>query len=135
MRLIIGEAFGRRSPVREFAATPYLEVLLPAGGRFTAPANLPELAAYIVSGAVRCDGRKLRAGVMAVACPGAALAVVADKDSRIMLLGGASVGPRIVWWNFVAATRERIDRASADWQAGRFAGIAGDDEFIPLPGN
>lgn len=133
LRLIIGEAFGRRSPVRAFAATLYLEVLIPAGARFAAPGDLPELAAYVVSGAVRSGEQTLPAGVMAVACPGAGLAFEAETNSRVMVLGGASVGPRVVWWNFVAATRDRIDRASADWKAGRFAGIAGDDEFIPLP--
>lgn len=131
--LIIGEAFGHRSPVRRFASTLYLDVAVPAGGRFAAPAAVPELAAYVVSGDVRCAGRILPAGVMAVARAGAPLTLEAVADSRVMLLGGASVGPRIVWWNFVAATRERIDRAGADWKAGRFPGIAGDAEFIPLP--
>lgn len=31
-------------------------------------------------------------------------------------------------------TRERIERAKADWKAGRFGKIPGDDrEYIPLP--
>jgi hypothetical protein len=52
-----------------------------------------------------------------------------------MLLGGAPLdGPRIVWWNFVASSRERIEAAKDQWQARRFASVPGDDvEFIPLP--
>jgi len=51
-----------------------------------------------------------------------------------MLLGGAPLdGPRHVWWNFVSSSRDRIEQAKADWQAGRFAAIPGESDFIPLP--
>jgi redox-sensitive bicupin YhaK (pirin superfamily) len=51
------------------------------------------------------------------------------------LLGGAVMdGPRYLFWNFVSSSRERIEQAKADWKAGRFATVPGDDrEFIPLP--
>jgi Pirin C-terminal cupin domain len=51
-----------------------------------------------------------------------------------MLLGGEPVGPRHIWWNFVSSSHERLERAKADWKAGRFALPQGDDkDFIPLP--
>jgi len=51
-----------------------------------------------------------------------------------MLLGGAPMdGPRHIWWNFVASAPERIERAKADWKAGRFAAVPGETETIPLP--
>jgi len=52
-----------------------------------------------------------------------------------MLVGGAPLdGPRHIFWNFVNSSQERIDRAAADWRAGRFPKVPGDDqEFIPLP--
>jgi redox-sensitive bicupin YhaK (pirin superfamily) len=56
------------------------------------------------------------------------------SSARLLLFGGEPLdGPRHVWWNFVSSSRERIERAKADWRAGRFAGVAGDNEFIPLP--
>jgi hypothetical protein len=51
-----------------------------------------------------------------------------------MVLGGPQLAePRYVWWNFVSSSRERIDRAAADWREGRFARVPGEDELIPLP--
>ena len=51
-----------------------------------------------------------------------------------MLLGGESVGPRHMWWNFVSSRKERIEQAKEDWKAGKFGLVPGDDkEFIPLP--
>jgi hypothetical protein len=59
-----------------------------------------------------------------------------------MLLGGATLeGPRYIWWNFVASSKERIEDAkeawrAGDWQNGRFQLPPQDDaEFIPLPGS
>jgi redox-sensitive bicupin YhaK (pirin superfamily) len=50
-----------------------------------------------------------------------------------MLIGGDPVGPRHLWWNFVASSRDRIERAKRDWAGGAFAQVPGETEFIPLP--
>lgn len=57
------------------------------------------------------------------------------EASRLMLFGEAPLdGERHLWWNFVASTRERIERAKADWREGRFPiMLIDEDEFIPLP--
>ena len=57
------------------------------------------------------------------------------RGARLLLLGGAAMdGPRYLFWNFVCSSRERIEQAKADWQAGRFGKVPGDEkEFIPLP--
>ncbi len=60
-------------------------------------------------------------------------AVFAPGNSRVALLGGAPVGERQIWWNFVSSSQERIERAKADWKAGRFAPVPGETESIPLP--
>jgi hypothetical protein len=59
---------------------------------------------------------------------------------RILVIGGATLGgPRYIWWNFVASSRERIESAKeqwrkADWGRGLFDLPADDrDEFTPLP--
>jgi hypothetical protein len=57
------------------------------------------------------------------------------QGARVLLLGGATMdGPRHLFWNFVSSSRERIEQAKADWKAGRFGKVPGDEaEFIPLP--
>ena len=42
-------------------------------------------------------------------------------------------GPRYIWWNFVSSSRDRIQQAKSDWKQGRFDGVPGETEFIPLP--
>jgi redox-sensitive bicupin YhaK (pirin superfamily) len=131
--IILGTAYGARSPVTPNIDTVYVDVELPAGGALPLPADADELAVYVVSGAVRLGGCPLAAHSMGVLTAGRRPALAAEGPARAMLIGGRSPGKRHVWWNFVSSSRERIEQAKADWQNGRFAAVPGDDEFIPLP--
>ena len=133
VRVIMGDAFGRASPVKSYSPILYLDCRLSAGASLALPTSHAELAAYVVAGNIRIDGRDLGSGVMAVARANKAIVVEAVSDSHVMVIGGAPVGQRHIWWNFVSSSSDRIERASADWAAGRFAPVPGDDEFIPLP--
>ncbi len=133
LRVIMGRAFGHESPVRQLSPTLYLECRLAAGASLALPRDYDELAAYVVDGEVGIDGRRFAAGQMAVACPGAALELEAAADSLVMVIGGAALGARHIWWNFVSSSKERIETARQDWRDGRFDPVPGDDEFIPLP--
>jgi len=134
VRVIMGEAFGQVSPVGTHAPTLYLECRIPRGARLELPGSYEELAIYVVSGRVRLGRAAIGGGHMAVAAPGANLCPEAEDDSLVMVIGGSVLGPRHIWWNFVASSKERIERAKADWKEGRFDPVPGDDEFIPLPG-
>jgi redox-sensitive bicupin YhaK (pirin superfamily) len=134
-RLIAGSAYGLSNGVKTHSPLFYLHAELAAGARIALPEGHAERAAYIVSGAVESDGRRYEAGRMLVFAAGGAPAVTAlDGPARLMLLGGAGLGPRFIWWNFVSSSRDRIEQAKSDWQAGRMALPPEDkDEFIPLP--
>jgi redox-sensitive bicupin YhaK (pirin superfamily) len=133
--VLVGEAFGVRSPVPALSPTLYLDVWLPAGGRVELPALAAEQAIYAVDHEVEVDGAVLQALVMAVLAPGQPTTVFAPAGARLVLVGGAALdAPRHMWWNFVSSRKERIIAASEDWQAMRMGTVPGDDqEFIPLP--
>jgi hypothetical protein len=133
VRVIMGEAYGHVSPVTTYAPTLYLECLLPAGSELILPDTYDEQAIYVVSGDCLVDDRSVTDGLMAVACPGKSLRVEAVTDSHVMVIGGASLGKRHIWWNFVSSSKERIEQAKIDWQENRFDAIPGETEFIPLP--
>ncbi len=133
VRVIIGEAYGMRSPVKSYSPMLYLECRAKQGSTMTLPDSYDEQAVYVVSGEIAIDGQRLASGVMGVMSPGRKSQITANTDCRAMVIGGAPVGPRHIWWNFVSSSRERIERAKLDWQHKRFAMVAGDSEFIPLP--
>ncbi|MCV6583935.1 MAG: pirin family protein [Marinibacterium sp.] len=142
VRLILGDAWGERAPVPTPSEMFYADAALEAGAAIPLPDNHEDRGAYVVSGSVRVAGQLFEAGQMMVFRPGDRVSLTAgDQGARLMLLGGATLGgPRHIWWNFVASSRDRIDAAkeawrAGDWAHGRFLLPPGDDsEFIPLPG-
>ena len=130
-RLIAGEAFGVRSPVKTHSPLFYAHCALKDKARVEMPQGYPERAAYVASGSVETDGRRFNAGQMLVFESGSATLTSAGP-SIVMLLGGEPVGQRFIEWNFVSSTQERIEQAKADWSAGRMKlPFMDDQEFIP----
>ncbi len=129
--VIAGSLWGLTSPVQFPHPIIYAQLKLEPGARLALPAAWGERGIYLVSGAGQIDGEALQPGAMALAGAGDA-ELVADAPMLAMLLGGVPhTEPRHIEWNFVSHGPERIARAVADWRAGRFAMVAGDDEFIP----
>jgi redox-sensitive bicupin YhaK (pirin superfamily) len=136
LRLIAGEGWGSRAPVTVSSSLFYADAVLAAGASLPLPDGHEERAAYILEGEVEVAGDRFAPGRMLVFRAGDRLALRAGpRGARVLLLGGAAMdGPRYLFWNFVASSRERIEQAKADWQADRFGKVPGDEtEFIPLP--
>jgi redox-sensitive bicupin YhaK (pirin superfamily) len=137
VRLVVGSAWGSRSPVATFSDTVYADATLAAGAVLPIDPEHEERALYIVDGEIRIGEDAFEAGRMVVLRPGAGVAVrnAGSGKARVVLIGGATLdGPRHIWWNFVSSSRERIEQAKAEWKAGRFDTVPGDaEEFIPLP--
>jgi redox-sensitive bicupin YhaK (pirin superfamily) len=135
LRLIVGRAFGLSSPVRTFSEIFYADASLLPGATLAMRDDHPERAALVVDGTIRINGVPQERGTVVLLDAREKAVLSADGPARAMLFGGAPLdGPRHVWWNFVASSRERIERAKTEWRAMRFGTIPGDDtEFIPLP--
>jgi hypothetical protein len=133
-RLIAGEAFGMRSPVRTHSPLFYIHHRLAAGTCAEVPVDYRERAAYVASGSIEAGGRVFAEGRMLVFENAKPAMITARTDAVVMLLGGEPVGPRYIEWNFVSSSRERIQQAKADWRAQRMKLPDLDQgEFIPLP--
>lgn len=141
VRLVLGSAYGESAPVATPSEMFYLDAQLDAGASIPLPDNHEDRGAYVVTGDVTVAGQTFEAGRMMIFRPGDAISLKAgESGARIMLLGGATLdGPRHIWWNFVASSRDRIEAAkeawrAGDWMHGRFRLPPDDDqEFIPLP--
>ncbi|MEO1040601.1 MAG: pirin family protein [Pseudomonadota bacterium] len=143
MRLILGTGYGHAAPVKVFSPIIYIHAEAPAGARFALPDEHDELGVYLVSGALEIAGETLQPGQLAAIDPNAEAEVFALEDSRMMILGGASLGARFIEWNFVSSSQARIEQAKTDWRASAKQGWLdtpftlppGEHEHIPLPGD
>ncbi len=130
LRLILGTAYGQRSPVRTSSDMFYLDAALEPGAVLPLPDDHEDRGLYVLEGQVRVAGTDFSAGRMMVFRPGDSLAVQAGpQGARLMLLGGATLnGPRYIWWNFVSSSQEKIEAAKAAWRAADW-----DQGFFQLP--
>jgi redox-sensitive bicupin YhaK (pirin superfamily) len=137
IRLVLGDLLGMSSPVPTLSPMFYAEVSLAAERGFTLPTAPDERAAYVVEGAIeREGGARLEEGEFVVFERGEEVRLNGAPRARIMILGGPQLAqPRHVWWNFVSSSKERIERAAADWRDGKFPKVPGETESIPLPEN
>lgn len=134
MRLIAGTAFGLTSTVKTHSPLFYLHVVLDKDARLSLPKEHGERGIYVVHGVVEFSGRSYGQGQMLVFKKSAEPVIQAVQPTTLMLLGGAPLGERFIWWNFVASKAERIEQAKADWKAGRILLPPTDNrEFIALP--
>ena len=141
VRLILGDAWGSRAPVGTPSEMFYADAVLQPDARIPLPDNHEDRGAYVLDGSVDVAGEMFEAGRMMVFRPGDRVSMKAGpRGARVLLLGGATLnGPRHIWWNFVASSKDKIDAAkeawrAGDWAHGRFSLPPGDDaEFIPLP--
>ncbi|MHA7873471.1 MAG: pirin family protein, partial [Hyphococcus sp.] len=113
MRLIAGEAFGAASPVETFSPIFYLGGDAVAGARIALPDQYEDRALYLVDGSVSVDGDPYDKGRLLVFASNAAPEITTASAARFMLLGGARLSERLIWWNLVASSQDRIDRAKA----------------------
>lgn len=88
----------------------------------------------MVDGELAIDGTPVPAEQMAVLVPGATVTLTSASGARAMLLGGDRIdGERYIEWNFVASSREAIERAKAAWTRQEMGKVPGETEWIPLP--
>ena len=134
LRLIVGEAFGMRSPVATFSKMFYLAADFDAASALILPPDHIERAVYAPDAALHVGNVELAPGKLAVLPQGVDVTIRAASTARALIFGGDPLhGERHLWWNFVSSSRERIEQAKRDWAESRFAPVVGETEFIPLP--
>ncbi len=140
LKLLLGKAFGKESPVPVHSELFYLDAVLPKGRNFSLELEAQEGAVYVAQGKIKIEDKDVGPYSMVVGKEGSVLKIEAQEDSRLILLGGKPVGKRYIFWNFVSSSEENLEAAKRDWAKGpgpkgsRFPKVPGDEaEFIPLP--
>ena len=135
LRLIAGTLMGKVSPVKTHSPLFYAD--LETTGAAIIELELPpgeEAALYVSRGSFTESGLTAQVGAMIVLTGEARVKLSSASAARAVLLGGEKFAePRHLWWNFVATSKERIERAKAEWQANTMGIVAGETDRIPLP--
>jgi redox-sensitive bicupin YhaK (pirin superfamily) len=124
VKIIAGAFGGTQGPIHGGATDPlYLDVHLDAGAAFThAITDGHNAFVYPYEGQLELGKEVLPAQVATVLTDNGELAVKAAKPSRFILLAARPLNEPVVQYGpFVMNTREEIEQAIRDYQAGRLA--------------
>ena len=132
--VLVGDLDGTRSPARH--DTPLIGVDLDLRAPTTVPLRPDfEYALVVMRGAVAVDGTQATPGHLAYLGLGRdEVRLDVTEPARAILLGGEPFAePLLMWWNFVARTRDEIDDAYASWrdQDDRFGRVRSSLPVIP----
>ncbi|MFN3700701.1 MAG: pirin family protein [Alphaproteobacteria bacterium] len=136
IRLVMGSAYGKTSPVPQHSKSLYIDVCLEQGASLPVPVDVEERGIYVLQGEIAVNGTDYGSGCLLVLRPKDEITITARSSSaRLLVMGGDAMGSkRYIWWNFVSSRKERIEQAKQDWNEGKFPLVPQDaQEFIPLP--
>ncbi|MGH8249285.1 MAG: pirin family protein [Steroidobacteraceae bacterium] len=120
--VLAGAFAGERSPGEVHSPLIGLELTTPGDARSELPLDPQfEHAAVTLEGVPAIEGEPLVPGALLYFGTGrASLSVASGGGSRLLLIGGRPFGEEILlWWNFVARSREEMEIATRDWREGR----------------
>ena len=133
--VLVGDFGGVGSPARRDTDHVGVDLDLAPGTRIVPLEARHEYALVVLAGAVETLDHHVEPGRLAYLGQGRdELALTTADPTRVLLLGGAPFpDPLVMWWNFVARTRDEIRAARADWEAGdqRFGPVASPLDRLP----
>lgn len=120
VRVLVGEAFGVRSPIETSSEVLLLEArtTLHAGELTVSPPS-GRHALYVVEGIAAIDGTRAGAGTMLLLRESHAPRVHLEPDTTLLLFGGEPLGRRYLQGNVIGSTEARLEQALADAQRRR----------------
>lgn len=134
-KLIAGEVLGKKSPVPVYSPLYLLELKSSNRQTVTIGEHLfGESGLYILEGSIENDGHVFEPKQLLVAKDSKLCSFDMAENTTIYIFGGeAFPEERIIYWNFVASTKELIEKAKDKWLAQTFDKVPGENEFVPLP--
>lgn len=134
-KLIAGEVLGKKSPVPVYSPLYLLELKSTTRQTVTIGKHLfGESALYILEGSIESEGNIFGPKQILIAKDSKLCSFDMAENTTIYIFGGEPFPEeRIIYWNFVASTKELIEKAKEKWLAQTFDTVPGETEFVPLP--
>lgn len=135
IKLIAGEAFGRKSPVPVYSPLYFLELKSNTKQDIKIGDDLfGESGLYILEGSIESDGNTFEPKQLLVAKNSKLCEFTMAENTTVYIFGGEPFPEeRFIYWNFVASNKELIEQAKQKWEAQEFEKVPGETEFVPLP--
>lgn len=134
-KLIAGEAFGKKSPIPVYSPMYFLELKSTTETSVKIGEHLfGESGIYILKGTIENDGNTFEPKQLLVAKDSSLCEFTMQANTTLYIFGGeAFPEERLIYWNFVATSKDLIEEAKTKWINQEFDKVPGETEFVPLP--
>lgn len=139
IKLIAGEAFGRKSSVPVHSPLYFLEIKSKEAQELIIGDDLfGESAMYILEGSIKSDGYDYGPKQLLVAKDSKLCSFEMNANTTVYIFGGDPFPEeRFIHWNFVSSDKNVLEEAKENWKNQNleaFPKVIGDEnEFVPLP--
>ncbi len=135
--LLIGDYQNYNSPVLRLLPMIGMDIMAKHATRIPLSLNSKyEYGLFVLTGEMTIEGESFAANELAYIGiqHTESLTIALSDNAQILFLGGEPLNEKILmWWNFIGRSKEEIQQAITDWNAGseRFGKVV-NDERIPL---
>jgi redox-sensitive bicupin YhaK (pirin superfamily) len=132
--VIVGKWQEAVSPVKTQSETLFLKYSLQKSGETQFETQKNELAVYVISGELQINENDYKAFDTLIFSENSEVKIKASADSEFVVFGGlAFKTEKHIWWNFVSSSKEKIQKAKENWNAGHFQMVDGISQRILAP--
>lgn len=135
VKLIAGEAFGKKSPVPVYSPLYFIEIKSTKKQKLSIGKDLyGESGLYILEGSIESEGTTFMPKQLLVAKDTSLCEFTVNENTTVYIFGGEPFPePRHIYWNFVSSSAELIEEAKERWLNQQFPKVPGETGFVPLP--
>lgn len=135
IKLIAGEAFGKKSPVKVHSNLYFIEIKSEKAQTISIGDFLfGESALYILEGHIKSEGNTYESKQILITNDSKLCEFEIGERSTVYIFGGEPFPEeRFINWNFVSSRKERLEQAKDDWINQRFPKVPGENAFVPYP--
>lgn len=123
--VLAGDAYGQTAAPQVFTPLVGLDLTAAGPARTAVPLRRGfEHAVLCLTGTATVDGEAIEPGTLLYLGLGRdGVEVATQAGAQLLLIGGEPFGEDVLlWWNFVGRSREDIEAATRDWNAGEHFG-------------
>ncbi len=134
-RLIAGTGYNKTSPLPVHSELFMVEVKTKSKYELKIKGELHgEIGICIVNGAIEACNEVVEQGNMLVSKTDDNCTIVLKENTHVLLFGGQPfTEERYIYWNFVSASKDKIETAKKLWKNKEFPKVQGDNTYVPLP--
>ena len=135
IKLIAGEAFGKKSSVPVYSKLYLLEIKALEPTTLNIGKDLfGESALYILDGSIEDSGNQYGPRQILIAKDTKLCQFKMEANTTVYIFGGDPFPEEhYIYWNFVSSDKATIEKAKQDWLEQRFPKVPNETDFVPLP--